>query len=300
MLLLITGTKDFTANAICEKLGSKVFRFNYDIFNEYSLEYTIEGWKISNPTGHYISSDNIKSCFWWKAFHYTLEHQDPLIVEEVKYIFRELYAWCKIRNIVKGNPPNFHQNLGKMNILEIASRYFKVPKTLASFRCEGVNKFESIPVVAKSFSSTLTAKNASLLTVEVDKSKLHPDFPWHLQEKIDSDFDFTVFICGDSLFSYKRSRKNLKGLDWRAEQNFSNKENDWKKAELKANEKKNIFSFCKKINVDWGRLDFMTVDSDLVFLEFNANGQWLFLDYFNDEAILENVVNFLLPTKSNV
>ena len=38
----------------------------------------------------------------------------------------------------------------------------------------------------------------------------------------------------------------------------------------------------------------------LVFLEFNANGQWLFLDYFNDEAILENVVNFLLPTKSNV
>ena len=35
---------------------------------------------------------------------------------------------------------------------------------------------------------------------------------------------------------------------------------------------------------------------NLVFLEFNANGQWVFLDYTGEIGLVKTVANYLLPT----
>lgn len=293
MLLLITGSRDGTGDAICRKLGDKVFRFNYDLFNEYSFEFKPSSWQISNPQNHSISSKNITRCIWWKAFNFELENQDNFVVEEVKYIFRELYAWCRLRKLTKGNPYDFHNSLGKINLLDLATKYFITPETLISFQCAGVKSLKNPPIVAKSLSSALTNNKASLLTTEVDISRLDPKFPWYLQEKIKSDFDITVFVCGIKLFAYEKTRKNLKGLDWRGEQNFDPNIREWIKFDLTANEKKAIKEFCQDIKVDWGRLDFMRIPNGLLFLEYNANGQWLFLDQHEEDGILSSVLNYL-------
>ena len=68
MLLIITHSEDGVIHALVERLQDKVFRFNYDLFNDYLLELSPEYWKITNPTGHSISSKTVSSCFWWKAF----------------------------------------------------------------------------------------------------------------------------------------------------------------------------------------------------------------------------------------
>ena len=295
MLLLITGSSDGTSDSICKKLGSKVFRFNYDLFSEYCFEFTPNKWQISNPLGHALSSENISSCLWWKAFHFDLVDQDNFVVEEVKYIFRELYAWCRLRKLTKGNPYDFHNTLGKVNLLDIASKFFVVPETLISFQCAGVKSLKKSPIVAKSLSSALTNNKASLLTTEVDTSRLDPKFPWYLQEKVESDFDITVVVCGEKLFAYERTRKNLKGLDWRGEQTFNPDIREWDKLQLMQDEINNIKAFCSSIKVNWGRLDFMKRDGELVFLEYNANGQWMFLDYHEEDGILTAVLDYLLP-----
>ena len=36
-------------------------------------------------------------------------------------------------------------------------------------------------------------------------------------------------------------------------------------------------------------------DSNPIFLEFNANGQWIFLDYSNEDKLVDHVVNYLYP-----
>jgi hypothetical protein len=295
VLLLITGSSDGTSDSICKKLGSKVFRFNYDLFSEYCFEFTPNKWQISNPLGHALSSENISSCLWWKAFHFDLVDQDNFVVEEVKYIFRELYAWCRLRKLTKGNPYDFHNTLGKVNLLDIASKFFVVPETLISFQCAGVKSLKKSPIVAKSLSSALTNNKASLLTTEVDTSRLDPKFPWYLQEKVESDFDITVVVCGEKLFAYERTRKNLKGLDWRGEQTFNPDIREWDKLQLMQDEINNIKAFCSSIKVNWGRLDFMKRDGELVFLEYNANGQWMFLDYHEEDGILTAVLDYLLP-----
>ena len=39
MLLVLTGSKDGTADLLFSKIGNKGFRFNYDIFSDYSVVF---------------------------------------------------------------------------------------------------------------------------------------------------------------------------------------------------------------------------------------------------------------------
>ena len=57
-----------------------------------------------------------------------------------------------------------------------------------------------------------------------------------------------------------------------------------------------ILLMVKSISRDWGRLDFLRKGSKLVFLEYNANGQFLFLDLKNEFGILDRVVEYLLES----
>lgn len=295
MLLLITGSSDGTSDLLVSEIGSRnVFRFNYDLFKDYKLEFTPNYWRIENPAGHSIDSNSVTSCFWWKAFNFYLMNHEKFIVEEVKYIFREIYHWCRLRGLNKGNPHDFHNHLGKMNILSIASKYLKTPKTLTSFGLGGVSGLGEIQVVAKSFTSGLTATNKSLMTTAVKIETLHPDYPWYLQELIPSKADITVFICGNKQFAYSRDRSNLKGLDWRTEQDFSGDTKEWIRFELNQNHADAISHLCSDLGVNWGRFDLMESEDELVFLEFNANGQWVFLDYSGDDGLVKTVAEYLM------
>ena len=301
MLLLITGSGDGTSDLLVSELGSKnVFRFNYDLYKEYSLELTPTYWKISNPAGHSIDSNLVTSAFWWKAFNFYIMDQEEFIVEEVKYIFRELYHWCRIRGLTKGNPHDFHNSMGKLNILKLASKYFSIPETLISFKLGGLQNLKSNNIVAKSLTSGLTTTNKVLFTTAIQKEILHPDFPWFLQERINSNADLTAFICGDQFFCYEKDRSKLVGLDWRSEQSFDINTKEWFRFHPSESLLRALKGFCAEINADWGRIDLMrTVDGDDIFLEFNANGQWVFLDYSGEDELVKTVANYLLPNRKN-
>lgn len=295
MLLLITGSSDGTSDLLVSEIGGEnVFRFNYDLFNDYNLEFKPDYWRITNPAGHVVDSDSVTSCFWWKAFNFYLVDQEKFIVEEVKYIFREIYHWCRLKGLTKGTPPDFHNHMGKMNLLSIASKYFKTPATLVTFNLEGMKFLEGIEVVAKSFTSGLTDTNKALATTAVNKTQLHPDYPWFLQETIDSKADITIFICGDKYFAYTRDRSELKGLDWRVEQDYTGQKKEWFRFILSPETIDSVTKFCKEINVDWGRMDLMESNGELIFLEFNANGQWVFLDYSGEDGLVKTVGNYLM------
>ena len=293
MLLLLTGSTDGTSDLLVSRLGKNVFRFNFDLYNEYELEFTPNFWCITNPVGHSINSNTVTTAFWWKVFNYYLLDQEQFIVEEVKYIFRELYHHCRLQGLARGVPYDFHNHYGKLNILNTAAKYFEVPETLATFRLAGVGNLVSENVVAKSFSSGLTTTNKALFTTAVDRRALHPDYPWFIQEKIDSTADVTIFVCGDRLFAFDRSRSGLKGLDWRAEQTFDAAVEEWYPFDLSIFEGKSVRALCKDLSVDWGRMDLMRRGGELVFLEYNANGQWVFLDYQQKYGLLDAVVQYI-------
>jgi hypothetical protein len=293
VLLLITGSSDGTADLLVSRLGEQVFRLNFDLWADYRIEISPGGWRVEGPTGRAIDSRSVSRCFWWKAFSYELQDTEPFVVEEIKYIFRELYNWCTAKGIVLGNPPDFHNRHGKLNLLAVAKKHFPIPDTLLSIGLAGSERFKGKETVAKSLASGLTTTGHALFTTQVNPASLDPAWPWYLQTKIDSDADITVLICGGRVFSFARPRKHLKGLDWRAEQSMDPTIEEWARFDLDPKSDEAVRGFCSDIDVEWGRLDLMRTDAGYVFLEFNANGQWVFLDFQNRHGLLDAVTGWL-------
>lgn len=297
MLLLLTGSRDGTSDLLAAEFGKSVFRFNFDIFYEYKIIFKPDYWEIESPTGHSINSNIVTSCFWWKAFSFFVDSKsfetDKYVLEEVKYIFRELYGYCKSRGLVKGNPYDFHNHVGKINILSVAMKSFEIPKTLVSIGIDNLSNLIDGRVVAKSLASGMTTSNKVLFTTEVSPSELDGSYPWFLQELLVSDSDITVFVCGEKLFAFSRDREGLVGLDWRTTINTEAPKVPWVFFDLDSSDDSAIRSFCKSLKVDWGRIDFMKTEKGLLFLEFNANGQWVFLDYDRKHGLVDEVVKYL-------
>lgn len=294
MLLVLTGSLDGSADIVFGELKTKAFRLNHDTFAEYDVSVQPNFWSIRNPAGLEITSETATATWWWKASNY-FAHDEKFIAEEVKYVFRELYNWFPLNGKpVRGNSPDYHRSMGKMNILAIAQKHFPIPNTWTGWGFKELPAWAKTErIVCKSLSSGLTTTDKALFTTEVTGKQLAPEFPWYLQGLVESDADVTVFVCGTKQFAFKRSRKDLKGLDWRAEQNFENPVDEWEFFELPLSVQNATYRFCKDLNVDWGRLDFMQSGDEYVFLEYNANGQWAFLDYENKYGILDAVCNYL-------
>ena len=298
MLLLITNSEDATSDLLVDKIKPNIFRLNFDIANNYSITLTPDHWSIKSPTGHEISSDSVKSVFWWKSFSKNIETSDKYIAEEIKYIFREIYNWSKKKGIAKGNPYDFHNHLGKIQLLGIAKKYFSIPSTVVTIgSTPGVYFPELNEIVVKSLSSAQTNDKKTLISTLIEKNKLDSSYPWYAQELVNSDFDITVFICGHKRFFFSRSRSDLDGIDWRIKEVTTLDKKVWAKFVPTQNLINSVNSFCDEISVDWGRLDLMEEsfggEISFKFLEFNANGQFVFLDYTNEEGILSSVVEYL-------
>jgi hypothetical protein len=293
VLIVFTGSPDGTCDLLFKQLQDKAFRFNFDIFHEYEVQLTPSYWSVRNPSGLEITSKNVSGAFWWKAFNYFAEN-DSYIVGEAKYTFREIYNWCRRKVATKGNPPDYHNEFGKVFILSVAQKYFRIPNTFVgwNFALSALSNL-SFHLVAKSLTSGLTASDKVLFTSPLNKDQIDTKHPWYLQDLIDAVADVTVFICGSEHFCFSRSRKDLIGFDWRTPSNRSPDVDEWTPRELTLSEEGAIVQFCSVLGVNWGRIDFLEAHGELIFLEYNANGQWVFLDYSNKVGLVSKVLEYL-------
>ncbi|MCG5240958.1 hypothetical protein ACIU1J_30175 [Azospirillum doebereinerae] len=295
MLFFITTSYDATVDLLISHLeDDQGFRLNYDLWHDYGLEFTARGWRVSDPVGRSISSETITGCFWWKAFNDLMPDVDQYVVDEIKYHLKELYGWCSLRGLVAGNPPDFHNRLGKLNIIQMASRYFPVPETASGWR---LGKLALISPVAKSLSSTPTGNGRVMYAQAVDADRLDPRFPWTLQERVDAEFDVTVFLCGEELFAFRRSRLHLQGLDWRVEVFDTNV--PWDLFPLSEADHAALLGLSRELGVRFGRYDFLLGEAGLSFLEFNANGQWGFLDPRGEIGLARKVLGLIRSTANS-
>jgi len=291
---------DGTSDKIVSEYGSEnVFRFNFEMWKAYEVSYSPDYWSITNPVGHTITSESATVAFWWKTFT-AAPPLDKHTLAEIKYFLKDLYGWFISRGLAKGNAPDFHNKFGKLNILSFAKEYFAIPPTLFSIGLKPSVELEGKKLITKSLASVLTEENNLLVTTAIPSiESLDPEFPWLLQEEIDSDWDVTIFQCGERLFPFKRSRSELKGLDWRTEQTFFYEKQEWFPLDLESDQEANLLGLSSDLGIEFGRYDFMIdkASGELVFLELNATGQWVFLDIENKYGLLSHVVEWLRPGK---
>jgi hypothetical protein len=296
MLLALTGSLDGSVDLVISNAESTVFRLNIDLIHRYKLILQPDYWSIEDPTGRKISSETATRAWWWKAFNYGLGG-DPMYESEVKYVFREIYSWFAERNAIVGNPPDLENRLGKITQLRIAEEF--LPTLPTSLR---LNVPFPIHLITSAISKPLTGSTNSQgqvrHTTDVSCAPLDPTFPWLVQALAQASADITVLILGDEHHAYRRSRETLSGLDWRSEQLEDVQK--WQAIDISQEYNTGIAKFAEKCGVNWGRLDFLELtDGSWVFLEYNANGQWGFLELDCPVGLPAKVANFLCNSSTH-
>jgi hypothetical protein len=105
--------------------------------------------------------------------------------------------------------------------------------------------------------------------------------------------DLTIFVCGKKLFAFERDWSGLKGLDWCNQEDIFSSEQKWKLFSLTKNKVRPFQrSYVRSELIGASILGGQ--DRSWYFLEYNANGQFGFLDPKDEFGILDSVVEYLL------
>lgn len=165
----------------------------------------------------------------------------------------------------------------------------KIPQTLVSNNPADIRRFVegNIHVIAKPFSNVSwngEGYSAGLYTSKVEPGFCNDDNPlkWQpmiYQKLIEKSFELRIVVMGQSIFCAKIDSQNASGgeIDWRIVQN-SNSLN-MSHYELDEANKAKILKFMAQMGLVFGSLDvIIEPNGDMVFLEINEQGQFLFLE----------------------
>jgi hypothetical protein len=183
----------------------------------------------------------------------------------------------------------------KMRQMRLAARYFRVPQ----WRVFHADHGQNLPsqVVAKSFGQLPVGNGAHMLVNRVAPDDLSPDFPWFLQEAVDgSTHDVTVVYVKGRLFAFRASRIGMQGVDCRQPSTSGNLQ--WERCVLSADEADAVRGFVGETGFSFARLDFLSDEGGLWFLEINPNGQFAWLDIDGKEGLLDAVCDEILAVHS--
>ena len=292
MLLIFTNSIDTTTDLLLDRiLDIPVFRFNIDLWREYSWSFGPEGFSVEDPSGRICDTASTVLVYQRKAIFLEFidvpagGSLDNWCREEVDALWRDLFLeYCARGRACLIHPGN--GKWGKLRQLWLARRYFRVPEWTAFHGrpCPAIPE----AVISKALTQTPIGSGKIFFTTDVLIEQLNPQYPWFVQSKVNAQTDVTVaFVRGD-LFAFELDRSAFQGVDYRA---YPDAHFEWVPHVLTQIEKNSIRGFMETTGLSFGRLDFLRENGELVFLELNPNGQWAWLDEQGKHGLLERIAD---------
>lgn len=288
--LIITNSFDVTTDLLIEQIGTEnIFRLNFDLLDDYSILINDFSFKINSPIKE-ISENEISKVYWRKPFSVSNKLSE-YEYQEKKQIVRGIFNILFVQGKAIITNPYKDFAIGKLLQLRVAKNYFNVPKWELILN----HKSSFSKCVAKSLSSTVIDDNKIFFTTIVETDQLDLKEPWHLQEYLDKKKDITVVYIYGEIFAFELDNSSGQ-VDWRKNQLKTG--NSWNPHILNSNLSKSVLGFMKKMNLCYGRLDFILYEEQYFFLEVNINGQWAFLDLNNCNGLLTTMSKYIHPLSS--
>jgi hypothetical protein len=321
LTFIITNSYDLTANKLVERLGvDRVFRYNFDIWQQYPLVIDETGFCIRDAVGREVRQQHVAKVLWrkpisryrlaghrphattrWGAVRRLLGAERALPSREENYQEEEMYeAVVEMKNLLWRQQkvvliePAAYMRLGKLVQLDLAKVYFHVPKYEFVMGADRQFYSDSKRIV-KSLTSMPLAKNVFLWTTPVRPAELHRGTPWLLQDLVDARFDVTVVYLRGGIFAFELDRTAFtdKSVDWREVGELTTPL--WRPHRLPEDMCARVEKFMTDANLHYGRLDFLYDGSTYAFLEVNSNGEWEWLDRDGSNGVLPRVVSEIHP-----
>jgi len=300
---IFTNSHDVTSDLLVSRLGrGRVFRFNFDLWQDYRIVLTPSGFEIENPVGFKVTDRDVAKFYWRKPMRLAqlepgaeVSDRTHYIEEELWYMMREIVNLCWLRGRLVLVEPFADSRCGKIVQALAASRYFQVPP----FRCV----FGS-PValrgprrsVVKSLSSTRIDNTSVFYSTEVGGTELDPTVPWQIQDLVEAEKDVTIVVVGVQLFAFELARQPFadRTIDWR-EVATDYVTDQWLVHPLPAAIEQGVLSLMADLRLYYGRIDLLLSGDTYHFLEVNPNGEWGWLDAAGRHGLLERVLTEISP-----
>lgn len=291
MLLIVSNSMDGTTDLLLPFLRGKkeIFRFNVDLWREYSFEINTNSFCIIDPLGRAISQDSCSSLYLRKAYFLDEDRFKPIggdleswCQHQIRSIIDGIYWICKKRGLVRLVERNADRRLPKIVQMRLATSYFTVPQwTVTSSPAKSIL---SDPVVCKSLDSAFLGDFRTLFSTKCSKASLDANYPWFVQDYVEAEGDLTVVYAASKLFSFYRGKIAGEPIDYREAE--SGQDEGWAECRLPFELEENIRRYMSSLGLDYGRIDFLVKDSSYFFLEVNPNGQFAWLDPDNKTGLL--------------
>jgi hypothetical protein len=198
--LLITNSIDYLADLLVARLGSeRVFRYNTDLWRDYSFCFSADGVEISDPTGRSVTDANIAKVYRRSAMRGSVLFPQMELTDLERYAEEEVYAaWADLFNIfwhqgkIILSQPLGTLRSGKLLQLRIAPKYFEIVPYRFILNREDQFR-QGTASVCKSFNFKY-ANGVGFYSSKVDEGALDPAQPWFLTDYIEATHDVTVAV----------------------------------------------------------------------------------------------------------
>ena len=299
MILILTCSYDTTTDLLLSYFGSvPVFRFNIDLWRDYSWDIHPSGFSLRDPTGRVCEESDTGVVYLRKLFFNPVRIDMPAdgceegwCREEVTHVWEGLRDWAQHTGRLALVHPSPAGRWNKIRQMRVAAQYFRVPDWLV---CHGTSICQTpSPTVVKTFGSAPPGGGGLVMVKKVEASSLDTRFPWFLQKQIvEAMHDVTVAHVAGRNFAFESVRETHGEVDCRLP-TFDDRAK-WQRCELSAAYDAAVSSFMKATGYSFGRLDFLRDATGLWFLEVNPNGQFAWLDIQGKEGLLRAVVDEIL------
>lgn len=286
MFLLLTNSIDGTADVLvhlCAERRQPVFRFNIDLWLDYRLAWTPSGFAMADPSGRTVVSDDVSACLWrrpslqdtpaWRGG----TAEDRIATEaELHAVVREIAEWARARGRLRLTEPSAPRRVGRLAQMRVAKEFFLVPDWSVGW---GFRWPAGKRMIKRFVPEAIGSDRDHYIFVQsVDAKRLSPAFPWLTQEVGQGERDATVLYVNGNCFGFemRQTRAELGVEDWRTL--IDSDRDKWRPWTLSAPVRVQIDAYMKRLGLHYGRLDFLTSQDDLIFLEVNPNGQFGWLD----------------------
>ncbi len=295
-ILVITSSIDYTVDYIINKYGHdcNFFRFNTDLFSEYSIALTNEGFTIKSET-YEIDSASISAVYYRKPTLPDLNDYDNkykgMMMKDILHVIEGLVEQldCKILT----SPYILRKAENKAYQMNVAKQIgFTIPEYLITNSQNMVKEFinDNRMYIIKPLSVGRIINDDKAIFFQTNTLDGVSEFhnielsPIFIQEYIEKDYEIRLTVIEDDFYPVMINSTNA--IDWRKEDSI----NRYSLVEIPREIKEMCQLLMQELELSFGAFDFIVHKEVFYFLEVNPNGQWLWLESELDLDISKKIV----------
>ncbi len=296
-ILAVTSSIDETVDYIMAKYndGIDFFRLNVDCLEEYNIMITAGYWSIESAFGK-VSSRDVDSIYYRKPI---LPQLYGFRDESIMMIQQDIVALINglvdsFSGKVLSKPYLLRKSENKIfQLLSALPDGVIMPESCITNNYCNIRKYFCKESVIKPMSTGRIKTREHTKIYHTSKLKsFYTDLgclPIYIQEYIDKKYEIRLTIIDKSYFAVKIDPYNQ--VDWR----IDIEKNRYEVAQCPSKILKLCNNILKQNNLLFGAFDFIVNNKEeWIFLEFNPNGQWLWLEKKLNLNISKKIIDYLV------